>query len=78
MDTFVAVVEVLLIIAYVAVATWQICRRDTIGGAISTTAAFLCGGVLVVPLAGILAAVLCRIIIVVLLAAIIFALFACG
>ncbi len=78
MDTFIAVTGVLLIVAYVAAAAWLICRSDTIGGTIKTAAAFLCGSILVVPLAGILAAVLCRIIIVVLIVVIVFALFACG
>ena len=78
MDTIIAVTEVLIIIAYVAAATWLICRSGTIGGTIRTAAAFLCGSILVVPLAGILAAVLGRIIFVVLIVVVVFALFACG
>ncbi len=78
MEIFITGTGALLIVAYVSTAAWLICRSDTIGGTIRTAAAFLCGSILVVPLAGILAAVLCRIIIVVLIVVIVFALFACG
>ena len=41
MEGFIFFVGVVLVLAYIGVAIWAICKRQTIGGSIGTAAAFL-------------------------------------
>ena len=51
MEGVIGVVAVLLIIAYIGVAIWVICKRQTIGESVATSAGFLCGGLIIIPVA---------------------------
>lgn len=51
MEGIISVVGVVLVIAYISVAIWVICKRESIGGSIAASAGFLCGGFVIVPIA---------------------------
>lgn len=53
---------VVLIIAYIITAVLTICHRRTIEGCIGTSAGFLCGGFVIVPIAEFIATTVCWII----------------
>ena len=59
MEGFIGVVAVVLILAYIGAAIWVICKRQTIGGSIAASAGFLCGGLIVIPVAEAVATFVC-------------------
>ncbi len=71
MDGFIEFTAILLILAYLAVAIWGICTRKTLSASIGTSAAFLAGGVFIIPIAEAAASILCWIIVVCIVLAII-------
>lgn len=58
METIVTIATIVLILGYIAAAVWTICTRQTLAGSIFTSAAFLGGGFLVIPVAQVLATIL--------------------
>lgn len=48
-----------LIITYIIIAVLTICHRRTIRGCIGTSACFLCGGFVIVPVAEFIASAVC-------------------
>lgn len=59
MNTFIGITMFLLIITYIGVAIWCICKRKTILGSIGTSVGFLCGGAVVIPMAEAIATFIC-------------------
>lgn len=77
MDGFILFVTAILILAYIAFAIWMICKRQTIAGSIGTAAAFLGGGLVIIPVAEAVATFLCWVIVIGIILAIIGAVFCC-
>ena len=75
MEGFIGVVAVLLIIAYIGVAIWVICKRQSIGESIVASAGFLCGVLIIIPVAEAVATFVCWAIAIAIVLAIIGALF---
>ena len=75
MEGFIGVVAVLLIIAYIGVAIWVICKRQSIGESIAASVGFLCGGLIIIPVAEAVATFVCWAIVIAIVLAIIGALF---
>ena len=75
MEGFIGVVAVLLIIAYIGVAIWVICKKQTVGGSVAVSAGFLCGGLIIIPVAEAVATFVCWVIVIAIILAIIGALF---
>ena len=59
MESFIGTVTVILLFAYVAVAIWVICKRQTILGCVATSAGFLFGGLIIVPVMEAIATFIC-------------------
>lgn len=59
MDGLIGAVAAAFIISYIGIAIWFICKRQTIGGSIGASAGFLCGGLVIIPIAEALAAFVC-------------------
>lgn len=59
MDGFIFFVGVILILAYIGIAIWVICKRKTIEGSIGTAVAFLGGGLVIIPIAEAVATLVC-------------------
>lgn len=59
MEGIIGVATVLFILAYIGVAVWVICKRETIGGAVGASAGFLCGGLVIIPIAEAIATFVC-------------------
>ena len=59
MDGVILFVTVILILAYIGFAIWMIFKRQTIAGSIGTAAAFLGGGLIIIPVAEAIATFLC-------------------
>lgn len=59
MEGFIFFVGVVLVLVYIGVAIWAICKRQTIGGSIGTAAAFLGGGLVIIPIAESVATFVC-------------------
>ena len=51
MEGVISIVGVVLVIAYIGLAIWVICNRESIGGSIAASAGFLCGGLVIIPVA---------------------------
>ncbi len=51
MEKFIGMIAAVLVLAYVGVAIWTICKRETLGGCIAVSAGFLCGGLVIIPAA---------------------------
>lgn len=51
MGGIISIVGVVLIITYIGLAIWAICSRESVGGSIAASAGFLCGGLVIVPVA---------------------------
>ena len=59
MDGFIGIATIVLILGYIGVGIWVICKQNTLGGSISASAGFLCGGFVVIPIAEFIATVVC-------------------
>lgn len=55
MDGVINVAAILLIVAYVGLAIWVITKRQTVGGSIGASVGFMLGGLVIVPVAGMIA-----------------------
>lgn len=75
MDVFIAVATVILIIAYIGVAIWAICKRQTVVGSVCTSVAFLVGSFVIISIAEAVASFICWAIVLCLAFAIIGAIF---
>lgn len=75
MEGFISVVVVILVLAYIGFAIWFICKRETIGGSIGASAGFLCGGLVIIPVAEAIATFICWALVIVIVLAIIGAIF---
>lgn len=74
MESIIGVVAVGLVLAYIGFAIWFICTRQTVGKSIGASAACICGGFVVIPLAQVIAAIVCWGVLIILVLAIL----ACG
>ena len=59
MEQIIEIVVILLIVAYVGIAIWCICKRQTVGGSLGASAGFLCGGAVIIPVAEAVAILVC-------------------
>lgn len=59
MEGIIGVTAVVLIVIYIGLAIWVICKRRTVAGSIGASAGFLCGGLVMVPAASSIAAFIC-------------------
>lgn len=59
MEGIIGVATVILILAYIGVAIWVICKRESIAGSIGTSLGFVCGGVVIIPIAEAIATFIC-------------------
>lgn len=75
MEGSIGVVAVVLILAYIGGAIWVIWKRQTIGGSIAASAGFLCGGLIIIPVAEAVATFVCWAIVIAIVLAIIGAVF---
>lgn len=64
MEGFIGIVATIIVLAYIVVAIWLICSRETLGGSIGTSIGMTCGGFIIVPLAGVIATVICWLVVV--------------
>ena len=62
MSEIVNCVAILLLVAYVCIAVWVIWHMRTVKSTVATSAGFLCGGFIIVPLAQIAATIVCVVI----------------
>ena len=51
MEGIIGVTAVVLIVIYIGLAIWVICKRRTVAGSIGASAGFLCGGLVMIPAA---------------------------
>jgi len=56
MEGIISAAGVVLVIAYIGLAIWVIFNRESVGGSIAVSAGFLCGGLVIVPIAEAIAA----------------------
>lgn len=59
MDGIIGVATVILILTYIVSAIWVICERESIGGSIGASLGFVCGGVVIIPIAEAIATFVC-------------------
>lgn len=59
MEGIIGIVTVILILAYIGLAIWVICERESIGGSIGASLGFVCGGVVIIPIAEAIATFVC-------------------
>lgn len=59
MEGFILFTTILLVLTYVGIAVWTICKRESVAGSVGTAAAFLGGGLVVVSIAEAVATFLC-------------------
>lgn len=59
MEGIIGFLTVILILAYIGFAIWVICKRKSIGGAIGSSLGFVCGGVVIIPIAEAIATFVC-------------------
>lgn len=59
MEGIIGIVTVMLILAYIGLAIWVICERESIGGSIGASLGFVCGGVVIIPIAEAIATFVC-------------------
>lgn len=59
MEGLIRIAAAVLILAYTGCAVWAICRRRTIVGSIGASTVFLCGGIVIIPVAEAVAAFVC-------------------
>ena len=59
MDNIIILVGGIMVLTYIGVAVWKICACETISDSIGIAGIFLCGGLLVIPLAELLSTLLC-------------------
>lgn len=75
MDGFIFIAAVILILVYIGVAIWVICKRQTVTGSIGAAAAFLGGGFIIIPVAEAVATFVCWAIVICIALAVIGAVF---
>lgn len=63
MEGFISVVAIVLILAYIGLAIWTICKRRSVAGSVGASVCFLCGGVVIIPIAQTIATVACWIVV---------------
>ncbi len=59
MEGIIGIVTVILILAYIGLAIWVICERESIGSSIGASLGFVCGGVVIIPIAEAIATFVC-------------------
>ena len=59
MEDLIRIAAAVLILAYIGGAVWVICRRRTLAGSIGASTGFLCGGIVIIPVAEAIAAFIC-------------------
>lgn len=59
MDGFIFFAAVILILAYIGVAIWVICKRQTVAGSVGAAAAFMGGGFIIIPIVEAVATFIC-------------------
>lgn len=59
MDGIIGVATVILTLVYIGFAIWVICERESIGGSIGASLGFVCGGVVIIPIAEAIATFVC-------------------
>ena len=64
MEGSISVATVVLILVYIGVAIWFICKRKTIQGSVGASAGFLCGGLIIIPIAEAIATFICWVIVI--------------
>lgn len=75
MDGFISILTVVLVIAYVGTAVWVIWNRRSISGSVGSAVGFIAGGIVIIPIAEIIAYYACWAIVIVLALFIIGAIF---
>ena len=75
MDKFILFTAFILILAYIGVAIWVICKRQTVGGSVGAAAGFLGGGLFIIPIAEAVATFICWAIVICIVLAVIGAVF---
>lgn len=64
MEGIIGVVTVVLIMAYIAVAIYVICKCRTIGGSVGASVGFACGGLVIIPIAEAIATFVCWVVVI--------------
>lgn len=75
MEGIIRIVAVTLILAYIGVAIWVICKRRTIAGSVGASTGFVCGGLVIIPVAEAIATFVCWAVVIIIALAIIGAIF---
>lgn len=64
MEGVIGLVTVVLILAYIVLAIWVICKRRTIGGSVGASVGFACGGLVIIPIAEAIATFVCWVVVI--------------
>jgi len=71
MEGIIAVVAVILVVAYIGFAIWLICTRDSVGKSVGASIGCICGGFVIIPVAQVIATILCWGIVIIIVLAVI-------
>ena len=64
MGGIIGIATAVLVIAYVGVAIWFICKRKTIQGSVGASAGFIGGGLIIIPIAETIATFVCWLVVI--------------
>ncbi len=59
MEGIIAVVAIVLVLAYIGFAIWFICTRNSVGKSIGASVGCICGGFVIIPIAQVIATIVC-------------------